>query len=274
MTRLCYITRNYRNLNGAGNKAKTDNEDTLQVIGARNLGLKRTFYPNKVITFFLDLAGVIKYVFTVRRGDVVVLQYPVKKYFAFLCRIAHLKGAKTMALIHDLGSFRRKKLTIEKEINRLMHADYVIASNDTMKTWLKEHGYRHPLGALQLFDYRSTSQSRKQLPSEHLRLVYAGALAMRKNSFLLKLAEQELPFELHIYGNRNGLPDMNENPKILFHPFTPADTFIQKGTAIHLTVVQVTSENTYAGTVHTKCLSISVQVCPSLSGKRLLWPPL
>ena len=228
MTRLCYITRNYRNLNGAGNKAKTDNEDTLQVIGARNLGLKRTFYPNKVITFFLDLAGVIKYVFTVRRGDVVVLQYPVKKYFAFLCRIAHLKGAKTIALIHDLGSFRRKKLTIEKEINRLMHADYVIASNDTMKTWLKEHGYRHPLGALQLFDYRSTSQSRKQLPSEHLRLVYAGALAMRKNSFLLKLAEQELPFELHIYGNRNGLPDMNENPKILFHPFTPADTFIQK----------------------------------------------
>ena len=139
MTRLCYITRNYRNLNGAGNKAKTDNEDTLQVIGARNLGLKRTFYPNKVITFFLDLAGVIKYVFTVRRGDVVVLQYPVKKYFAFLCRIAHLKGAKTMALIHDLGSFRRKKLTIEKEINRLMHADYVIASNDTMKTWLKEY---------------------------------------------------------------------------------------------------------------------------------------
>ena len=133
-----------------------------------------------------------------------------------------------MALIHDLGSFRRKKLTIEKEINRLMHADYVIASNDAMKTWLKEHGYQHPLGALQLFDYRSTSQSRGQQPSEHLRLVYAGALAMRKNSFLLKLAEQELPFELHIYGNRNGLPNMNDNPRILFHPFTPADTFIQE----------------------------------------------
>ena len=84
MNRLCYITRNYRNVNGAGNKAKTDNEDTLQQMGAINLGLPRTFYPNKVITFFLDLAGVIKYVFTIHRGDVMLLQYPIKKYFAFL----------------------------------------------------------------------------------------------------------------------------------------------------------------------------------------------
>ena len=228
MNRLCYITRNYRNLNGAGNKAKTDNEDTLQLMGATNLGLHRTFYPNKVITFFLDLAGVIKYCLAIRQDDVVLLQYPVKKYFSFLCNIAHLRGAKTIALIHDLGSFRRKKLTVEKEISRLMHADYVIASNETMKQWLSEHGYRHPLGALGLFDYRSASHSQEHQPSGHLRLVYAGALAMRKNAFLLKLAEQELPYELHIYGNRNGLADMKDNPHMIFHPFTPADTFIQE----------------------------------------------
>lgn len=228
MRRLCYISRNYRNLDAAGNKAKTDNEDTLQQMGAKNLGLKRSNYPSKFVTFFLDLTGVIKYAFTVRHGDIVVLQYPVKKYFSFLCRIAHLRGAKSIALIHDLGSQRRKKLTVEKEISRLMHADYVIASNETMKTWLKEKGYQHPLGALQLFDYRSESQSREQRSAEQLRLVYAGTLAMRKNAFLLKLAEQEIPFELHIYGNRNGLPDMKDNPHILFHPFTPADTFIQE----------------------------------------------
>lgn len=228
MSRLCYITRNYRNVDGAGNKAKTDNEDTLQQMGAINLGLKRTFYPNKVITFFLDLAGVIKYVFSIRQGDVVLLQYPVKKYFSFLCNIARLRGAKTIALIHDLGSFRRKKLTIEKEISRLMHADYVIASNNTMKQWMSDHGYKHPLGALQLFDYRSTSNSKPHHSSERIRLIYAGALAMRKNAFLLKLAEQELPFELHIYGKREGLPAMQDNKQIIFHPFTPADTFIQE----------------------------------------------
>ena len=228
MNRLCYITRNYRNVDGAGNKAKTDNEDTLQLMGATNLGLSRTFYPNKVVTFFLDLAGVIKYIFAIRKGDVVLLQYPVKKYFSFLCNVGHLRGAKTIALIHDLGSFRRKKLTVEKEICRLMHADYVIASNDTMRQWLKEHGYKHPLGALGLFDYRSASQFRNQQPADTLRLVYAGALAMRKNAFLLKLAEQEMPFELHIYGKREGLPEMQDNARMIFHPFTPADTFIQE----------------------------------------------
>ena len=228
MNRLCYITRNYRNVDGAGNKAKTDNEDTLRQMDATNLGLPRTFYPNKVVTFFLDLAGVIKYTFTIRKDDVVLLQYPVKKYFSFLCNVARLRGAKTIALIHDLGSFRRKKLTVEKEIIRLMHADYVIASNDTMRQWLKEHGYKHPLGALGLFDYRSISQFRNQQPTDTLRLVYAGALAMRKNAFLLKLAEQEMSFELHIYGKREGLPEMQDNTRMIFHPFTPADTFIQE----------------------------------------------
>ena len=234
MSRLCYITRNYHHLNGAGNKAKTDNEDTLQQLGAVNLGLRRTMYPNKVVTFFLDLAGVVHYVFAVRRGDTILLQYPVKKYFAFLCRVAAWRGAKTIALIHDLGSFRRKKLTVEKEISRLMHADYVIASNETMKQWLLDAGYKHPLGALGLFDYRSEAKHQpladSPLPagdaSSPFRLVYAGALAMRKNAFLLKLAQKPLPFELHIYGNRNGLPDMPDNPHIIFHPFTPADTFI------------------------------------------------
>ena len=81
MVRLCYITRNYRGVSSAGNKAKTDNEDTLTEIGAINLGLRRTFYRNKILTFFIDLAGVIKFVFSVRRDDLVVLQYPVKKYF-------------------------------------------------------------------------------------------------------------------------------------------------------------------------------------------------
>ena len=37
--RLCYISRNYYNLTSAGNKAKTDNEDTLMEMGAVNLGL-------------------------------------------------------------------------------------------------------------------------------------------------------------------------------------------------------------------------------------------
>lgn len=225
--RLCYISRNYRGTGSAGNKAKTDNEDTLMAAGAVNLGLHRTFHRSKVVTFFLDLAGIMKYVFSVRRDDVLLLQYPVKKYFSFICTVARLRGAKTIALIHDLGSFRRKKLTVNKEMTRLMHADYVIASNSVMRQWLLDQGYSHPIGQLGLFDYRSPEWNNSESPSQPVSLVYAGGLAMRKNAFLLQMAQKDLPYMLHIYGNRDGLPGMKDNEKMVFHPFMPADEFIR-----------------------------------------------
>lgn len=228
MSRLCYLSKNYPNTDGSGNKAKTDNEDTLSLMGAVNLANKRTYHHNKVIAFFVDLAGIVKYMFSVRKGDCIVLQYPHKKYFSFICHVARWRKAKTIALIHDLGSFRRKRLTTDKEIKRLMNADFVIASNEVMQQWLKEHGYKNPTGALGLFDYRSTTQHSS--PTTHHpspRIVYAGALSMRKNSFMLKMAESTLPYEFHVYGNRSGLPQIQDNPQITYHDFMPADEFIR-----------------------------------------------
>lgn len=227
--RLCYISRNYRGTGSAGNKAKTDNEDTLVAVGAHNLGLRRTFYRSKIATFLLDLAGVLKYVCCVRKNDVILLQYPVKKYFAFICNIAHIKKAQTIALIHDLGSFRRKKLTVSKEIARLMHADYVIASNGAMKQWLLSKGYAHPVGELGLFDYRSSEENAHTLPSPHpIRIVYAGGLAMRKNAFLLKMAQLLRTCELHVFGNSEGLPGLEDCGQVKLHPFMNADDFIRE----------------------------------------------
>ena len=130
--RLCYISRNYYNLTSAGNKAKTDNEDTLAEMGAINLGLPRSIRNSKILAFFLDLIGIMRACILLQKDDVLFLQYPVKKYFSFLCHVAHLKGARTVSLIHDLGSFRRKKLTIQKEINRsktLNHWQLLVCGN-------------------------------------------------------------------------------------------------------------------------------------------------
>ena len=44
MNRICFITRNYKDTNSAGNKAKTDMENILISLGATNLGMLRTFY--------------------------------------------------------------------------------------------------------------------------------------------------------------------------------------------------------------------------------------
>lgn len=121
MTNKCYLSKNYKGLQNAGNKAKTDIEKILQQQGFRNVGLKQTVYTNKVLGFFITLLGVLKAPFCLHKGDVLLLQYPLKKYYSFVCNMAHLRGAKVITLIHDLGSFRRQKLTIPQEIKRLGH---------------------------------------------------------------------------------------------------------------------------------------------------------
>ena len=229
MSRLCFLSRNYYGLSGAGNKAKTDIEFTLRQMDAVNLGLPTTFYNNKVVAFLLNLMGIVKMVFCLRRGDVLLLQYPVKKYFAFICQIAHLRKAKVVVIIHDLMALHRKRITLETELSRLSKGDHIIASNEAMKQWLKEKGLQRHIGALGLFDYRSEAAptTKSQITEPHRwSLVYAGALVMRKNSYLLELARTAENFDLHIYGNANGLPGIAEAPHAVCYPFTPADEFI------------------------------------------------
>lgn len=226
--RLCYISRNYYNLTSAGNKAKTDNEDTLVEMGAINLGLPRTIRNSKILAFFLDLIGIIRACILLQKDDVLFLQYPVKKYFSFLCHVAHLKGARTVSLIHDLGSFRRKKLTIQKEINRLSNSDYIIASNEKMKGWLEEHGLQKPVGALGLFDYRSESKCPEEVTErEKVKVVYAGALSMKKNSFLIELSKTLSHWQLLVCGNKEGLQGLQNNPLITYQGFVPSEEFIK-----------------------------------------------
>ena len=226
--RLCYISRNYYNLTSAGNKAKTDNEDTLVEMGAINLGLPRTIRNSKILAFFLDLIGIFRACILLQKDDVLFLQYPVKKYFSFLCHVAQLKGAHTVSLIHDLGSFRRKKLTIQKEINRLSNSDYIIASNEKMKGWLKEHGLQKPVGALGLFDYRSASPCQEKATERgQIKVVYAGALSMKKNSFLVKLSQTLSSWQLLVCGNKEGLQGLQDNPQITYQGFVPSEEFIK-----------------------------------------------
>ena len=226
--RLCYISRNYYNLTSASNKAKTDNEDTLVEMGAINLGLPRTIRNSKILAFFLDLIGIIRACILLQKDDVLFLQYPVKKYFSFLCHVAHLKGAKTVSLIHDLGSFRRKKLTIQKEINRLSNSDYIIASNEKMKGWLEEYGLQKPVGALGLFDYRSESKCPEEVTErEQVKVVYAGALSMKKNSFLIELSKTLSHWQLLVCGNKEGLQGLQNNPLITYQGFVPSEEFIK-----------------------------------------------
>lgn len=226
--RLCYISRNYYNLTSAGNKAKTDYEDILHSMDGKSLGLPRKVSSNKVFAFFYNLLSILTACLQIKKGDTIVLQYPVKKYFSFICNIAHFKGAKVISLIHDLGCFRRKKLTVSQELRRLAHGDYVIATNVAMKNWLKEQGFKKPMGALGFHDYLSPMQHStiKHPKDGDWNIVYAGSLNLRKNAFILKMQEIDNNFIFHLYGNMTDYNAVVKDKKITWHGFMPADQFI------------------------------------------------
>ena len=61
--RKFYLSKNYNEINSAGNKAKTDIETILANLGYKNAGLAQTHYSNKVIGFYNDFNRCIKSIF-------------------------------------------------------------------------------------------------------------------------------------------------------------------------------------------------------------------
>ena len=199
---ILFLSRNYKGLGSAGNKAKTDIERIMERMGFKNAGLQRTTHNGTLPHFFLTLFGVVVSFFRLGKGDVLVLQYPLKKYFSFVCRMAHWHGAKVIVQIHDLGSFRRKALSVDKEIRRLNRADYIIAHNESMKQWLIAHMCNAKLGTLGIFDYLSETRSNNTMePSTPYYIIYAGSLNPRKNTFLYDWGEYINHFGVKLYGN-------------------------------------------------------------------------
>ncbi len=196
----CYLARDYKGTLSAGNKARTDIEAVMSSLGYRNLGIKQSVSDGGLKHFVRNLAGVIKECGTIRPGDIIVLQYPLKKYFSSVCRVAHARGAKVVALIHDLGSFRRKALTEEKEIRRLSNADLIIAHNAAMRRWLERRVCTAKVIELGIFDFLNHSRPAvEHEPGTDYKVVYAGNLQRRKNSFLYSIKPQG--WSMVLYGN-------------------------------------------------------------------------
>lgn len=223
-----YLSRNYRNTTSAGNKAKTDIEAIMESMGYRHAGLPQSHIKGSAAAFFRTLASVVRAPWSLHKGDLLVVQYPLKKYFSAVCRAAHLRGAKVVAVIHDLGSFRRKALTPAHEIRRLSNADYIIAHNQSMKEWLETHGMKKPVDTLEIFDYLSSTEApmRTSQPDTAPRIVYAGGLNRRKNAFIYGMGEHLGPCTVALYGRGFEADEAKGKEKFDYKGFTPSDTLI------------------------------------------------
>lgn len=222
----CYISKNYRNLGNAGDKAKTDIEAVMDRMGFTNIGLPQGRSKNTVKAYFTTLFSVLKGVAGLKKGDIVVLQYPLKKYYDFVVGRAVNKGAKVITVIHDLGSFRRKKLTVEQEVARLNRSSVVIVHSPAMLKWLRDHGVTTKMVVLGLFDYLSDSQAveRADEPLARPGLMFAGNVGPVANGWIYELANDAPDVDLVLYGG--GMDHSRKTANMVEKGFVDSDTLI------------------------------------------------
>jgi hypothetical protein len=225
-----YLSKNYNNTISAGNKAKTDIEQILSRLGYKNAGLAQTACSNKIMGFVLTFTSVLKVFFTISAEDTVVIQYPFKKYYSFVCNIIHFRKGKVITVIHDLGAFRRKKLTVEKEIRRLKHTDVLIVHNENMKEWLLQQGYSKPVVCLGIFDYLSSSENNKlhTIDGQLVKVIYAGALSYKKNKYLYELDDKISKWQFELYGSGFEEGKIKKQSHFKYNGFIPSDQLIEQ----------------------------------------------
>lgn len=216
---ICYIKT------PSTNKAKLDIDTLCDGRGYKNKAIGNG--GGKVGKFFQKLATATMLPLRLRKGDLLLIQYPYKKYYRHLCRAAHWRGAKTITLIHDLGSFRRKKLTPAQEIKRLSDTDFIIVHNSSMRKWLTDHGCRVPMHDLDIFDYLSdaepTGRFEESAPNT---ILYAGGLGPRKNKFLYDLDPLLTDCRLEIYGKGLEAGAADKWKRMTYKGFIASDRFI------------------------------------------------
>lgn len=208
------------------NKAKNDIDDIVEKMGYKNLsGAEKS---GSVARFFSKVKGVTNILFKVKRGDILFLQYPMKKFFKIACSFAHMKGAKVVTVVHDLGTFRRHKLTAPQEIKLLTGSDVLIVHNDKMESWLEEHGYKNKMVQLGIFDYLSECVAPDYSKKENWKVIFAGGLGPQRRKFMEHLEEHMEGWDLDLYGPHMTAEDAKIWSKIKYNGLRKPDELISQ----------------------------------------------
>lgn len=207
------------------NKAKNDIDDIVDSMGYVNLA-RRQYGSGGIGRFLTKFLAVCRIPVALRRGDVLFLQYPMKKFYKMASTLARWRGARVVTVVHDLGAFRRHKLTPVQENRRLAKTDFLIAHNPTMCRYLVDHGFRGGIHSLQIFDYLSPcNPASYDTPHTPWHVVYAGNLGHRRNEFLYHMEGIVDGWQFDLYG-KGFDPSLNRCPEVRYHGFIGSDDFI------------------------------------------------
>ena len=134
-------------------------------------------------------------------ADVIVFQYPMYSTFLMNHLIEDIKKythAKLVYVIYDIEGIRMFDDTdnySDNELLLLKQADGIIAHNQPMTDWLKEHGITVPIVNLGIFDYQNPQLINQDM-DYNKSVVFAGSL--EKSTFLTKLNLKDT--KLTLYG--------------------------------------------------------------------------
>lgn len=207
-------------------KAKSDIDNIVREMGFYNLTpIKKK--NNMLSRFTTKIYGMFRILTMLKQGDVLFLQYPMKKFYKIACYFAHWKGAKVVTLIHDLGAFRRHKLTPAQENRRLSQTDFIIVHNEKMKEHLLLHNCRSQLYCLGIFDYLSQTPPKTYLtPHQPWSVVLAAGLGKYRSGFLYQLDPYIHNWTLAIYGKGFEQEYAKDWKHIVYHGYLDTEDFV------------------------------------------------
>ena len=182
------------NQNTASSKAVNDCTIILERRGYKNLNL--FFVKDKKLALynFIKLtAHLLKMMLTVKQHSVIVIQYPllgINNQINLLIKLLkRVKKCRFVCITHDVESLRTNNPHLFKtDIHNLSQYDVVITHNQIMKNWLKAHGLKTKIIALEMFDYLNMSSEASINTVQYqppVTVAFAGNLS--KSSFIYKL---------------------------------------------------------------------------------------
>ena len=213
----------------AGSKAGSD---VLRIAMLRGYRFCRLFASKGTRTTVWNLAAGVwntaKFCFRLKRGDLVLLQYPTNRYLMKLMfGMLKTRGAHTVTLIHDVDFLRNVSLRNKGvegmrrlELSLLSQSEYLICHNSSMIDALRQNGLANKMVALELFDYLYDGTTAER--TDDGAVIVAGNLTEKKAGYLYKLQGQK--FHLSLYGSNLGETFSNQNHT--YHGSFPPDVLI------------------------------------------------
>lgn len=156
----------------------------------------------------LDIARLVKYIFEsyilrkkvkdITNKDVLFFQYTLYGKNTLAKWLSFVTSNKyKILLIHDITSLREQlsPLEIKKELSLFDKVDCIIAHNDSMVKWLREHNVTVPIISLEIFDYAQHVELKSREIRDYKTIVFAGNL--EKSEFLFKMIPS---YKVYLYG--------------------------------------------------------------------------